>query len=93
MTTQLPAAAMLTRAQVRELLNINITTLDKLTKTGRIPCYRIGTAVRYDPADIADYLDSIRIGPSTPGTEPTPEPAPEPAPTGRRRRARPHPFS
>lgn len=47
----------LTAQQVAALLNISPKTVFKLAKAGRMPAFRIGTAVRFCPKKLADYLD------------------------------------
>ena len=37
-------------------------TLWELTKRGDIPCIRIGRAVRYDPRDLAEWIDRQKGG-------------------------------
>jgi excisionase family DNA binding protein len=46
----------LTAAELAVLLAISPITIYKMAKTGRIPCFRIGTAVRFDPREIAEWL-------------------------------------
>jgi excisionase family DNA binding protein len=45
-------------AELAELLSVSRITLFKLAKTGRIPCFRIGTCVRFDPRAVAQWLRS-----------------------------------
>ncbi len=40
------------------MLSISPRTLWTLTNCGDIPCVRIGRAVRYDPRDLACYIDT-----------------------------------
>jgi excisionase family DNA binding protein len=46
----------LTAAELAVLLAISPITIYKMAKSGRIPCFRIGTAVRFDPHQIAEWL-------------------------------------
>jgi excisionase family DNA binding protein len=46
----------LTAQELAELLNVSDITLFKYCKAGRIPCFRIGTAVRFDPVSVARWL-------------------------------------
>lgn len=39
-----------------ELLNISKITVFKRAKAGKIPSFRIGSAVRFDPKSISDWL-------------------------------------
>jgi len=43
-------------AEVATLLAVSRITVFKLAKRGRIPCFRIGTCVRFDPKQIAQFL-------------------------------------
>jgi predicted DNA-binding transcriptional regulator AlpA len=31
-----------------------------LTKTGKLPAVRIGRAVRYDPGDVAEFIEACK---------------------------------
>lgn len=46
----------LTAQELAELLNVSDITLFKHCKSGRIPCFHIGTAVRFDPVSVARWL-------------------------------------
>lgn len=46
----------LTVDEVAEILTISKKTIYSMAKTGRIPSIRIGGAVRFDPAMIAQWL-------------------------------------
>lgn len=46
----------LTADELAQLLNVSRVTVFKLAKTGRIPSFRIGTCVRFDPWAIAAWL-------------------------------------
>jgi excisionase family DNA binding protein len=46
----------LTADELAQLLNVSRVTVFKLAKTGRIPSFRIGTCVRFDPCTIAAWL-------------------------------------
>lgn len=50
------AKGALTAKQLAELLNISPKTIFKLAKAGRIPSFRIGTAVRFDARLVIDWL-------------------------------------
>jgi excisionase family DNA binding protein len=49
----------LTAVELAELLSISRVTVFKLAKSGRIPCFRIGTCVRFDPQAVASWLRKI----------------------------------
>jgi excisionase family DNA binding protein len=46
----------LTAVELAELLAVSRITVFKLAKAGRIPCFRIGTCVRFDPRAVANWL-------------------------------------
>ena len=56
------AKGALTAKQLAEVLNISPKTVFKLAKAGRIPSFRIGTAVRFDARLIVDWLRKQRTG-------------------------------
>jgi excisionase family DNA binding protein len=49
----------LTAAELAELLAVSRITIFKQAKAGRIPCFRIGTCVRFDPRAVATWLRKI----------------------------------
>ena len=50
----------LTAKQLAAMLNISPKTVFKLAKAGRIPSFRVGTAVRFDARHIIDWLRKQR---------------------------------
>ena len=46
----------LTAQELAEILSVSPITIVKQAKSGRIPSFRIGTCVRFDPKIIADWL-------------------------------------
>jgi excisionase family DNA binding protein len=46
----------LTADDVAKLLSVSRITIFKQAKAGRIPSFRIGTCVRFDPKIVADWL-------------------------------------
>jgi excisionase family DNA binding protein len=46
----------ITAVELAELLAISRVTVFKLAKAGRIPCFRVGSCVRFDPRAIANWL-------------------------------------
>jgi excisionase family DNA binding protein len=46
----------LTAVEVAEFLSVSRITVFKLAKAGRIPSFRIGTCVRFDPRVLANWL-------------------------------------
>jgi excisionase family DNA binding protein len=55
------AKAALTAKQLGELLNISSKTIFKLARAGRIPSFRIGTAVRFDARLVIDWLRQQKV--------------------------------
>lgn len=53
----------LTAKQLGEMLSISPKTIFKLARAGRIPSFRIGTAVRFDARLVIDWLRQQRVGP------------------------------
>ena len=43
-------------AELAELLSVSRITVFKLAKSGRIPSFRLGTCVRFDPRAVATWL-------------------------------------
>lgn len=55
----------LTDAEAAEALGVSAEVLRKMRSRGKGPAFfRIGRAVRYDPADIAAYLGRHRVAPA-----------------------------
>lgn len=46
----------LTASELAELLAVSRITIFKQAKAGRIPSFRIGTCVRFDPRSVAQWL-------------------------------------
>lgn len=46
----------LSREKAAIALDIGLRTLDRLTADGEIPCVHIGKSVRYDVADLREFL-------------------------------------
>lgn len=47
--------------QAAEMLAISERTVWELTNRGDLPCIRLGRSVRYDPADLADWIERKKI--------------------------------
>lgn len=45
------------------LLALSERTLWALTRAGLLPCVRVGKSVRYDPADLAEWVQKAKAGP------------------------------
>jgi excisionase family DNA binding protein len=48
----------LTAEELAKTLNVSKVTVFKQAKAGRIPSFRIGTCVRFDPRSVAQWLRS-----------------------------------
>jgi excisionase family DNA binding protein len=46
----------LTANELAEMLTVSKITIFKQAKAGRIPSFRIGTCVRFDPRSVAQWL-------------------------------------
>jgi excisionase family DNA binding protein len=46
----------LTAGELASMLTVSIVTIFKQAKAGRIPSFRIGTCVRFDPKMVAHWL-------------------------------------
>jgi len=46
----------LTAKELAKLLSVSKVTIFKQAAAGRIPCFRIGTCVRFDPRAVANWL-------------------------------------
>jgi excisionase family DNA binding protein len=46
----------MTAEQLAKLLNVSDITIYKQAKAGRIPSFKIGTCVRFDPKAVAKWL-------------------------------------
>jgi excisionase family DNA binding protein len=53
--------ACITADELSNLLSLSRKHIYKLAKEGRIPHFRIGGAVRFDPKDTADWLEERSI--------------------------------
>jgi excisionase family DNA binding protein len=46
----------ITANELASYLAVSPITVYKMAKAGRLPCFRVGTAVRFDPRAIAEWL-------------------------------------
>ncbi len=53
---------LLTVRQVAELLGVCERTIFSLTQEGKLPAARIDRAVRYDPCDVAGFIEASKSG-------------------------------
>jgi excisionase family DNA binding protein len=51
---------LLTPKHAAELLAISPRKLWSLTASGDVPCVRIGRSVRYDVADLAEFVETLK---------------------------------
>ena len=49
----------LTAAELASMLTVSRITIFKQAKAGRIPSFRIGTCVRFDPKTVAQWLRAM----------------------------------
>jgi excisionase family DNA binding protein len=68
----------LTTEEVLEYLQVNLRTVYRLIKAGKIPAVRVGRQWRFRKRDIDAWLDSQRPR----GAKPSPPPAARPAASG-----------
>src|SRR5512145_3230736 len=77
----------LTTEEVLEYLQVNLRTVYRLIKAGKIPAVRVGRQWRFRKRDIDAWLDSqrarggSRVAPAAPATTTTPPPRPAAGPT------------
>ncbi len=74
----------LTTEEVLEYLQVNLRTVYRLIKAGKIPAVRVGRQWRFRKVDIDAWLANQRTGPTLPAHAPAPGPPaePEPGPPG-----------
>ncbi|HXW59374.1 MAG TPA: helix-turn-helix domain-containing protein [Solirubrobacteraceae bacterium] len=51
---------LLTTAEAAQMLKLRESTLREHTRRGLVPCIRIGRLIRYDAADLAAWLETIK---------------------------------
>ncbi len=61
------AQPLLSKDQVATLLGVRPRYVDRLMKEGRLPYYKIGRLVRFQPGDVAAYLMETRVQPESHG--------------------------
>jgi excisionase family DNA binding protein len=52
---------MITAQQVAEQLQLSLTKVYDLARTGEIKSYRFGSAVRFDPKDVSEYITKCQF--------------------------------
>jgi excisionase family DNA binding protein len=58
------APALLTTQEAADALQVHPRTVQRLVERGQLSAVHLGTAVRFDPADIADLTDRLKRRPS-----------------------------
>jgi excisionase family DNA binding protein len=53
---------LLTKRQVALLLQVSVSTVERLTRNGELPSVKFGRSRRYFRADVMAYLESHREG-------------------------------
>src|ERR1044072_3612326 len=74
----------LTTEEVLEYLQVNLRTVYRLIKAGKIPAVRVGRQWRFRKRDIDSWLESQRPSAVTAVSPPPQQRAPAPRATGRR---------
>lgn len=54
--SNLTLPAKVTRHQLAALLNLSVRSVDQLAARGRIPFFKIGKSVRFDPVEVEAHL-------------------------------------
>ena len=67
MSSESPNAPLMMLRDAAAVLAISPRKLWQLTKDSMIPCVRIGRSVRYDPRDLAAYVERAKSAPGTEG--------------------------
>jgi excisionase family DNA binding protein len=62
-------ATALTVSDVAALLAISERQVYKLAAEGRIPCFKIGNSIRFDPSAFAAWLRALKMGPASVGMQ------------------------
>jgi excisionase family DNA binding protein len=55
------APLLLTAPEAARLLAVSERTVWALTDRGELPCVRIGRAKRYDPRDLAEFVERLKV--------------------------------
>ncbi len=55
--------------EVADLTKIPVNTIKKFATKKRIPCVRIGRLIRFDPADLAAWIEGSKVRPEGNGRE------------------------
>jgi excisionase family DNA binding protein len=48
----------LTSKDLERLLAISKSTISREVSSGRLPCFRIGSSLRFDPRKVAEWLEA-----------------------------------
>lgn len=52
----LPTPKLITAKRLAPRLGLSVSSVYELARRGELPCVRLGTSVRFDPAQIAERL-------------------------------------
>lgn len=59
--TPAPHKELLTAAEVCQRFRLNLYTLYQMTSEKRIPHYKVGGSLRFDPEELAGWLEEQRV--------------------------------
>lgn len=68
MTTTEPQSRLMSIAEVADRLGVTVRHIRRLVSERRIPYLKWGHLLRFDPADIDQWLDTARVQPPAPGS-------------------------
>ena len=52
---------MMTAEDIAKLLKLNVETVRRATRKGKVAYHKFGREKRYDPSDVKTFIDSCRI--------------------------------
>jgi excisionase family DNA binding protein len=62
---------LLTAREVADRFGLTVETILRWTRSGELPAFKLGTAVRYREADLEAWLEQRATGPAPRGVSPT----------------------
>ena len=51
----------LTSKELGTILHVSHLTIERNARKGRIPCFHVGSLVRYDPASVVKWLQTVGL--------------------------------